>query len=61
MKWQLGQVLQQFFPGGELKAREVADQMLDCLSSFASGLLLKTLGGGSLAQELLGSTPPILR
>jgi hypothetical protein len=54
VKWQLAQVLQQFFPGSELKASDVAEQMLDCLSSFASGLLLKTLGGGSLAQELLG-------
>jgi hypothetical protein len=54
VKWQLGQVLQQFFPGSELKVREVAERMLECLSRFASGLLLKTLGGGSLAQELLG-------
>lgn len=54
VKWQLGQVLQQFFPGSELKVRAVAERMLECLSSFASGLLLKTLGGGSLAQELLG-------
>ena len=54
VKWQLGQVLQQFFPAGELKVRQVAERMLDSLSSFASGLLLKTLGGGSLAQELLG-------
>lgn len=52
--WQLVQVLQQFFGDSELDFRTVAESMLDNLAAFASGLLLKTLGGGSLAQELLG-------
>ncbi len=54
VEWQLAQVLHQFFSPQELDARRVAGQMLNKLSEFASGLLLKTLGGGSLAQELLG-------
>ena len=54
VKWQLAQVLQQFFPHEGLDVLQVAERMLDTLSQFASGLLLKTLGGGSLAQELLG-------
>jgi hypothetical protein len=54
VEWQLAQVLHQFFSGEELDVRRVAAEMLDTLSQFASGLLLKTLGGGSLAQELLG-------
>ena len=54
VEWQLAQVLQQFFSNEELDVRQVAREMLDTLSKFASGLLLKTLGGGSLAQELLG-------
>ncbi len=54
VQWQLAQVLRQFFPGEELDVLGVAERMLDTLSEFASGLLLKTLGGGSLAQELLG-------
>jgi len=54
VEWQLAQVLQQFFSNEEVDVRQVAGQMLDTLSGFASGLLLKTLGGGSLAQEVLG-------
>lgn len=54
VKWQLVQVLSQFFPPGTLNLNDVADRMLNDLTHFASGLLLKTLGGGSLAQELLG-------
>jgi len=54
VEWQLVQVLQQFFPPQEINAHQVAAEILDTLSGFASGLLLKTLGGGSLAQELLG-------
>jgi hypothetical protein len=53
VEWQLVQVLQQFF-GHDLDLRRVAREMLETLAEFASGLLLKTLGGGSLAQELLG-------
>jgi len=52
--WQLMQVLDQFFGSSDLDRRRVADHMLETLVQFASGLLLKTLGGGSLAQELLG-------
>jgi len=56
VEWQLAQVLQQFFPRKEkeIDVDQVAARILDTLSGFASGLLLKTLGGGSLAQELLG-------
>lgn len=54
VKWQLVQVLGQFFPRSALNLNGVADRMLHDLTHFASGLLLKTLGGGSLAQELLG-------
>ena len=54
VQWQLAQVLQQFFGDSGLDLQHVAGQMLDTLAGFASGLLLKTLGGGSLAQELLG-------
>jgi hypothetical protein len=54
VKWQLVQVLGQFFRSGALDLNDVADRMLNDLAHFASGLLLKTLGGGSLAQELLG-------
>ncbi|TEU10469.1 MAG: hypothetical protein E3J21_26335 [Anaerolineales bacterium] len=54
VEWQLAQVLQQFFSSEGLDVRQVAAEMLDALSKFASGLLLKTLGGGSLAQEMLG-------
>jgi hypothetical protein len=54
VEWQLAQVLHQFFSTDELDVRRVAQEMLDKLSEFASSLLLKTLGGGSLAQELLG-------
>lgn len=53
VEWQLVQVLQQFF-GHDLDLQRVAREMLETLAEFASGLLLKTLGGGSLAQELLG-------
>lgn len=52
--WQLSQVLYQFFTPKEMDAQQVAAEMLKTLSQFAGGLLLKTLGGGSLAQELLG-------
>lgn len=54
VRWQLAQVLGQFFDQEALDLRAVADEMLNQLVDFASGLLLKTLGGGSLAQELLG-------
>jgi len=54
VEWQLAQVLRQFFPDEQLDVHHVAQEMLDTLSEFASGLLLKTLGGGSLAQEMLG-------
>lgn len=54
VKWQLVQVLQQFFAESSLDLDELAEGMLATLCSFASGLLLRTLGGGSLAQELLG-------
>lgn len=55
VEWQLVQVLRQFFGGWDTPTlRAVARHMLDTLAGFASGLLLKTLGGGSLAQELLG-------
>lgn len=54
VKWQLVQVLQQFFYRDDLDFNKVAENMLDSLAGFASGLLLKTLGGGSLTQELLG-------
>jgi hypothetical protein len=54
VEWQLAQVLFQFFSSTDLDLQKVARDMLDTLSQFASGLLLKTLGGGSLAQELLG-------
>ena len=54
VKWQLVQVLGQFFPRDALNLNDAADRMLNDLTRFASGLLLKTLGGGSLAQELLG-------
>ncbi len=54
VEWQLVQVLHQFFALSGLNLRTVANQMLSSLIGFASGLLLKTLGGGSLAQELLG-------
>lgn len=52
--WQLSQVLSRFFSPEEMIAEQVAAEMLKTLSRFAGGLLLKTLGGGSLAQELLG-------
>ncbi len=52
--WQLAQVLHQFFSSEEIDAQRVAAEMLKTLRQFAGGLLLKTLGGGSLAQELLG-------
>jgi len=54
VEWQLAQVLQQFFPHEKIDVDQVAARILDTLSGFASDLLLKTLGGGSLAQELLG-------
>lgn len=54
VEWQLVQVLHQFFSDSGLNLRQVARDMVDTMSEFASGLLLKTLGGGSLAQELLG-------
>lgn len=53
VKRQLVQVLQGFSEEA-LDLSHVADYMLQTLATFASGLLLKTLGGGSLAQELLG-------
>lgn len=52
--WQLAQVLHRFLSFEEMDAKSVAAKMLKTLSQFAGGLLLKTLGGGSLAQELLG-------
>lgn len=54
VKWQIVQVLGQFFQRAALNLNDAADRMLTDLTQFASGLLLKTLGGGSLAQELLG-------
>ena len=48
--WQLRQVLRQF----DLDMDGLPQQIIDSLKVFAGGLLLKTLGGGSLAQELLG-------
>jgi len=46
-------------PTGGLDLQRIAGQMLDEMARFASGLLLKT-SGGSLAQELLGSTLPTI-
>ncbi len=55
VEWQLVQVLRQFFSAWDgVTLQAVARHMLDTLAGFASGLLLKTLGGGSLAQEILG-------
>jgi len=54
VEWQMVQVLRKMFTNEELDLRVTAEKMLDALGEFASGLLLKTLGGGSLAQELLG-------
>lgn len=54
VKWQLVQVLRQFFDKGDLNLEQASENIINSLTSFASGLLLKTLGGGSLTQELLG-------
>lgn len=59
VEWQMAQVLSKVFPSRgnaqyELDLKKTAREIIATLGEFASGLLLKTLGGGSLAQELLG-------